>query len=153
MMAHGARFRAKYPTARNWRDQLTTMRQGMQRENRMFMKGCIFCVTLLLCAAAPAADLTSQVDAYRQSHESAIVDQFAEFVRLKSVAANPEALLATAQYLERALKARGFETQLWSAGAGLAPVVFAALSVPHAKRTVIYYAHYDGQPEIGRAHV
>ena len=112
----------------------------------MLMKGCIFAVTVLLCAAAPAADLTSQVDAYRQSHESAIVDQFAEFVRLKSVAANPEALLATAHFLEQALKTRGFETQEWSAGAGLAPVVFAALSVPHAKRTVIYYAHYDGQP-------
>jgi hypothetical protein len=40
----------------------------------MFMKGCIFCMTALLCAAAPAADLTSQVDAYRQSHESAILD-------------------------------------------------------------------------------
>jgi acetylornithine deacetylase/succinyl-diaminopimelate desuccinylase-like protein len=112
----------------------------------MLMKGCAFCMTVLLFATAPAADLTTQVDAYTRAHESAIVEQFAEFVRLKSVAADPDALLDTAHFLERALKSRGFETQEWGAGPGIAPVVFASLTVPHAKRTVIYYAHYDGQP-------
>jgi acetylornithine deacetylase/succinyl-diaminopimelate desuccinylase-like protein len=111
----------------------------------MTMKRTLFAAALL-AATAQAADLDSQVDAYRQTHEAAIVDQFAEFVRLKSVAADLEGLQAAAHFLEQALQSRGFDVKELTAVAGMAPVVFGAFKSPHAKRTVIYYAHYDGQP-------
>jgi acetylornithine deacetylase/succinyl-diaminopimelate desuccinylase-like protein len=108
------------------------------------LKGCVFSMALL--ASAQAADLSAQVDAYRHTHETAIVDQLAEFVRLKSVAADPEGLQAAAHFLEQSLQSRGFDVKALTAVPGMAPVVFGALKSPHAKRTVIYYAHYDGQP-------
>ena len=40
---------------------------------------------------------------------------------------------------------RGFEPRLLSAD-GSPKVVFASLDTPGAKRTVVFYAHYDGQP-------
>jgi acetylornithine deacetylase/succinyl-diaminopimelate desuccinylase-like protein len=43
------------------------------------------------------------------------------------------------------LEARGIETHLLSIE-GRGPVVFGKLETPGAKRTVIFYAHYDGQP-------
>jgi acetylornithine deacetylase/succinyl-diaminopimelate desuccinylase-like protein len=92
------------------------------------------------------ATLTAQVDAYRGAHEAAIVGELAALTELKSVAADPAGLAATAHHLEHALSERGFTVSELSAGAGTAPLVFGYLRVPHAKRTVAYYAHYDGQP-------
>jgi len=43
------------------------------------------------------------------------------------------------------LEARGIETHLLPIS-GRGPVVFGKLNAPDAKRTVIFYAHYDGQP-------
>src|SRR5207245_8797173 len=42
-------------------------------------------------------------------------------------------------------EARGIETHLLPIS-GRGPVVFGKLTVPDAKRTLIFYAHYDGQP-------
>jgi acetylornithine deacetylase/succinyl-diaminopimelate desuccinylase-like protein len=102
---------------------------------------------LLLMAAspAPAADLRGQVDSYRAAHEAAIVGQLDELTRLRSVAADPQGLTATAAHLESLLKARGFETASWSA-AGSPSVIYGFLKSPGAKRTAVFYAHYDGQP-------
>lgn len=94
--------------------------------------------------AAHAADLAG-VDSWRAAHETAILTQLDELVRLKSVAANPAGLAATATRLEGLLKARGFQTAQWSAD-GSPPLVFGSLRVPGARRTVVFYAHYDGQP-------
>ncbi len=97
-------------------------------------------------AAVPASTLAAQVDAYRREHEAAIVGELEQLTRLKSIAADPAGLLATAHFLAQELTARGFKVSELSAGAGTAPLVFGFLKVAHAKRTVAYYAHYDGQP-------
>lgn len=99
----------------------------------------------LTIAPAMAVDLRQQIDGYRAAHEAAIVGQLDELTRLPSVAANPKGLSATAAQLEGLLKARGFQTASWSSG-GAPPVVYGFLKSPKAKHTVIFYAHYDGQP-------
>lgn len=109
------------------------------------MKYFAAALALLVAGPALAADLRSQVDGYRAAHEAAIVGQLDELTRMRSVAADPKGLAATAAHLEGLLKARGFETASWSA-AGSPPVVYGFLKSPKAKRTVVFYAHYDGQP-------
>src|SRR6202012_5562707 len=37
-------------------------------------------------------------------------------------------------------------TRILSAGPGTPPTVYGELKTPGAKRTVLFYAHYDGQP-------
>ena len=93
-----------------------------------------------------AADLRSQVEEYRRQHEAAIVGELDALTRLKSVAADPAGLLATAHSLEASLKQRGFTVTELATGAGSPPAVFGLLMTPNAKRTVVFYAHYDGQP-------
>jgi acetylornithine deacetylase/succinyl-diaminopimelate desuccinylase-like protein len=44
------------------------------------------------------------------------------------------------------LQQRGFEATLLRSHIGGPPAVFGTLKSPRAKRTVIFYAHYDGQP-------
>ena len=98
---------------------------------------------LLWCAPA-AAGLREDVEAWRTAHEGAVVAQLDELVRLKSVAADPAGLNSTAAKLKSLLEARGFRTTLFTAS-GAPPVVYGLYDVG-AKRTVVFYAHYDGQP-------
>jgi acetylornithine deacetylase/succinyl-diaminopimelate desuccinylase-like protein len=106
------------------------------------------CGASILAAAlhAGAAELEPQVEIYRAAHEADIVAQLDELTRLKSVAADPAGLKATADRLQELLKQRGFETSQLGRGGGGPPAVFGSLKARGAHRTVIFYAHYDGQP-------
>ncbi|MDB5735258.1 MAG: peptidase [Alphaproteobacteria bacterium] len=98
----------------------------------------------LLATSAMAADIP-EVEAWRAAHEAQIVGQLDELVRFKSVAADPAGLQATAAHLQDLLKARGFDATLLT-DKDYAPVVLGERKTPGARRTVIFYAHYDGQP-------
>jgi acetylornithine deacetylase/succinyl-diaminopimelate desuccinylase-like protein len=110
--------------------------------------GRALCAATVLLAAAPVngADLNIAVERYRSLHEAAIVGQLDELARLRSVAADPGGVAGAADRLQHLLRERGFEVQQLSAGSGTPPVVFGVLKSSGAKRTVIFYAHYDGQP-------
>jgi acetylornithine deacetylase/succinyl-diaminopimelate desuccinylase-like protein len=94
---------------------------------------------------ASAGDPRQDVKAWTAAHRAAILGRLDEMVRMKSVAADPKGLADTAASLESLLKARGFATALWRE-AGAPPLVFGSLAAPGASRTVVFYAHYDGQP-------
>src|SRR3984885_259031 len=93
-----------------------------------------------------ADELRSQVERYRIAHEMQIVGQLDELTRIKSVAAEPTGLVAAADHLQALLKVRGFDAVQLSAKPGMPPLVFGELKSPGARRTVVFYAHYDGQP-------
>jgi acetylornithine deacetylase/succinyl-diaminopimelate desuccinylase-like protein len=114
----------------------------------IFGSAGIFSLTGMFILAGPAhaADLKARVDGYRTLHEAAIVGQLDQLTRLKSVAADPAGIAATADRLQKLLSERGFEARQLSAGAGTPPLVFGVLKAAGAKRTVLFYAHYDGQP-------
>jgi len=108
-------------------------------------------VALVLASAAQAAapagpTLTSKVRAWRQAHEKQIVGDFAALLALPNVATSQADIEANADYISGLLKARGFATRKLYAEPGTPPSVFAELKVPGARRTVTFYAHYDGQP-------
>lgn len=96
-------------------------------------------------SAANDADLYRDVERYRSEHESQIVTELAELVSVRSVAADRAGLAAAADLLVRRLEDRGFEATQWTVP-GAAPLVFGTLRGSKAKRTVVFYAHYDGQP-------
>ncbi len=101
-----------------------------------------------MCAAAQsfATDLRSEVEHYRIAHEAQIVGQLDELTRIRSVATEPAGLAAAADRLQTFLKERGFDAMQLSTAPGMPPVVFGQVRSPGARRTVVFYAHYDGQP-------
>jgi acetylornithine deacetylase/succinyl-diaminopimelate desuccinylase-like protein len=103
-------------------------------------------VGLALAAPARAADLKDQVRAWRSAHEAQVVGALADLTAIPSIAADPAGLAQAADRLSDELRRRGFETRKLSVAAGMPPVIFGALASPGARRTVIFYAHYDGQP-------
>jgi len=108
---------------------------------------CLVLAGLALSAAAAANDggLYRDVEDYRLRHESQIVAELAALASVRSVASDRAGLAAAADLLVTRLRERGFEATQWSVP-GAAPLVFGTLNGSEAKRTVVFYAHYDGQP-------
>jgi acetylornithine deacetylase/succinyl-diaminopimelate desuccinylase-like protein len=107
------------------------------------------CAGVFAVAAAGAAQATTPkpaVRAWRQAHEKAIVTDFSALLSLPNVATTVPDVEKNAEYIAGLLQKRGFKTELLTAAPGTPPSVFAELKTPGAKRTVVFYAHYDGQP-------
>lgn len=116
-----------------------------------------FAISFLLCAAPclaqkatgrpaiPPAQVAEEVRSYRLNNEDRIMRELTEFLAIPNVASDTENIQKNAAHLVEMLEARGIETHLLPIS-GRGPVVFGKLNAPDAKRTVIFYAHYDGQP-------
>jgi acetylornithine deacetylase/succinyl-diaminopimelate desuccinylase-like protein len=90
-------------------------------------------------------EVARRVREYRVKNEGRIVRELAEFLAIPNVASDTANIEKNAARLVEMLKARGIETQLLPIP-GRGPVVVGELTAPGATRTVIFYAHYDGQP-------
>jgi acetylornithine deacetylase/succinyl-diaminopimelate desuccinylase-like protein len=95
--------------------------------------------------AIPPAQVAEEVRNYRLNNEDRIMRELTEFLAIPNVASDTENIQKNAAHLVEMLEARGIETHLLPIS-GRGPVVFGKLNAPDAKRTVIFYAHYDGQP-------
>jgi acetylornithine deacetylase/succinyl-diaminopimelate desuccinylase-like protein len=96
--------------------------------------------------APPApAQVVQEVRDYRMDNESRIVRELSEFLSIPNIASDAPNIQKNAAHLVEMLEARGIETHLLPIS-GRGPVVFGKLITPEARRTVIFYAHYDGQP-------
>ncbi len=89
--------------------------------------------------------VVAEVRDYRLNNEDRIVRELAEFLAIPNVASDTENIQRNAAHLREMLEARGIETHLLPI-TGRGPVVFGKLITPNARDTVIFYAHYDGQP-------
>jgi acetylornithine deacetylase/succinyl-diaminopimelate desuccinylase-like protein len=95
--------------------------------------------------AISSAQVVQEVRDYRMDNEDRIVRELAEFLSIPNVASDTPNIQKNAERLVEMLEARGIETHLLPI-TGRGPVVFGKLIAPEATRTVIFYAHYDGQP-------
>ena len=82
---------------------------------------------------------------WRQHHEREIMDEFATFLRIPDVAQDRENIQRNADFIVKMMETREIPVRQVSIP-GANPVVFGEIRVPGAQRTVVFYAHYDGQP-------
>ncbi|HVT61750.1 MAG TPA: M20/M25/M40 family metallo-hydrolase [Thermoanaerobaculia bacterium] len=92
-----------------------------------------------------ASAIRDQVRAYRVRHDKEIVKELADWVSLRNVAVDRADIERNAQALVQMLGRRGIEARLLTAGDS-PPAVYGELRAAGARRTVVFYAHYDGQP-------
>jgi acetylornithine deacetylase/succinyl-diaminopimelate desuccinylase-like protein len=92
-----------------------------------------------------AAAVATQVREFRRANEAAIVRELTNLLAIPNVASDTANIRRNAALLEQMLTRRGFRvTPLPVLERG--PVIVAELPAPGARRTVLFYAHYDGQP-------
>ena len=75
---------------------------------------------------------------------SEIVRELVELLSIPNVAADRDNVRRNASLLRDLLRKRGFTAEILETDGN--PLVFAELRVPGAQRTLLFYAHYDGQP-------
>lgn len=103
-------------------------------------------LSALMATSAAAGTPRDAVRAWRKTHEKEIVADFSALLSLPNVATTLSDVEKNADYISGLLQKRGFKTQLLRAQPGTPPSVLGELKTPGAKRTVVFYAHYDGQP-------
>jgi acetylornithine deacetylase/succinyl-diaminopimelate desuccinylase-like protein len=110
------------------------------------MAAAVAAVCVWPAAVLALPDAHQQVRAWRVTHEKEVLEEYTRFLAMPNVAVRLEDVEKNADYIAGELAKRGFATRLLSAGAGTPPAVFGELKSPGARRTVVFYAHYDGQP-------
>ena len=100
--------------------------------------------------SAPVTDSTepdtrrAEVARFLEEHREHLVRQLSEWVRIPSVASQPERAIEvdrSAHWLAGAMREVGLETEILQAGP--APAVYAELLVDPALPTVLVYSHHD----------
>ncbi len=114
---------------------------------RRFAVSAVAAVALvpLRGSARALPELRDQVEQYRRGAQAAILRELAEFVAIPNVASDLPDIQRNADHLAGMLRARGVAARLLD-NPGAPPAVFGELRSPGARRTVVFYAHYDGQP-------
>jgi acetylornithine deacetylase/succinyl-diaminopimelate desuccinylase-like protein len=102
----------------------------------------LFCALL---AAAQTNPATLSARTWREAHEQAILREFTELLAIPNIASDSPNILRNAAAVQLMLEKRGVKTRLLNAP-GAPPAVYGEILQPGAARTVVFYAHYDGQP-------
>jgi acetylornithine deacetylase/succinyl-diaminopimelate desuccinylase-like protein len=92
-----------------------------------------------------APQVRDAVRAWRTGHESEILGALAGLLTIPNLASDGPNIRRNADAVAAMLGARGIATRLLDLE-GSPPAVYGELRVPGATRTVVFYAHYDGQP-------
>jgi acetylornithine deacetylase/succinyl-diaminopimelate desuccinylase-like protein len=113
------------------------------------MKKTFVLLTFLLLNLALSAQNAAieKVRQFRKTNEHAILDEYFEFLAIPNFAFDKKNIIRNAQFIAAMLEKRGIKAKLLpSQTFGTPPAVYGEVMVPGAKRTIVLYAHYDGQP-------
>jgi acetylornithine deacetylase/succinyl-diaminopimelate desuccinylase-like protein len=102
-------------------------------------------LALLAILAAEAQSPPAAARQWRQSHERPIVEEFLALLAIPNVARNVADMRRNAAHIGAMFARRGIATRLLEAG-GAPPAIFGEIKTPGATQTIVFYAHYDGQP-------
>jgi acetylornithine deacetylase/succinyl-diaminopimelate desuccinylase-like protein len=112
------------------------------------MRRLILLLTLSLASQSiVGATGDDRVRQYRRLHEHEILREFVHLLSIPNVASDRENIRKNAAFIVEMMKQRGLEPRLLEAKTpNVPPAVYGEWRTPGATRTIILYAHYDGQP-------
>jgi acetylornithine deacetylase/succinyl-diaminopimelate desuccinylase-like protein len=104
-----------------------------------------FGILALIGLPSASADEASAVHAYVQKHRGQIVDELLRLAAIPDLHGNAAQLNKNAALLMDMMAQRGLHPEEWNTADGI-PELFGEKLVPGAKKTLLFYIHYDGQP-------
>ncbi len=108
------------------------------------MSAAVFCTHFLL-AQSPE---TNKIRQYRQANEHQLLSDFVSFLSIPNIVGDSISIRHNADYIMQAMRNKGIENiqLLYPTTVKSVPAVYGEVNVPGATQTIIFYAHYDGQP-------
>ncbi|HEX3227427.1 MAG TPA: M20/M25/M40 family metallo-hydrolase, partial [Pyrinomonadaceae bacterium] len=84
---------------------------------------------------------------YRRAHERQILDEFTRLLAIPNIASDAANIRRNSQFILEMMQRRGLNPRLLEAKSkDTPPAVYGEWKVAGATRSIILYAHYDGQP-------
>lgn len=104
-------------------------------------------VSLLHSVMAQSTEVL-KIRAYREQHEYSWLNQYLSFISIPNIASVPADMQLNAARIMELMKERAVQNiqLLYPATKNAPPAVYGEVMTPGAKQTIIFYAHYDGQP-------
>ncbi len=108
----------------------------------------LFLCTVILWEAHAQSDATLKIRLIREQKESAWLREYISFLSIPNRAADTIGLQKNASFIMQMMQRRKINAvQLLDAATkGVAPAIYGEVMTPGANKTLIFYAHYDGQP-------
>src|SRR5436309_10459837 len=106
-------------------------------------------VFLVLLLSVPVFGQTTQekVREYRRANEHQILKEFTSLLSIPNVAADTQNIRKNAALIMEMMKQRGLNPRLLEGPTpNSPPAVYGEWKTQGAQRTILLYAHYDGQP-------
>ena len=98
----------------------------------------------LVSATLLAQSPKQAVEQWRTAHEQEILQEFNSLLSIPNVASDTDNIRRNADVLTALLERRHVAAKLLTVP-GANPVVYGEIKTPGARRTIVFYAHYDGQ--------
>ncbi len=107
----------------------------------------LFAFFIAQLAFAQSAE-TLTIRRHETQHADDVIKEFVRFLSIPNVASDTANLRKNAAFIMEMMQQRGIGNiqLLEAATTGTPPVVYGEVKVRGAKQTLIFYAHYDGQP-------
>jgi acetylornithine deacetylase/succinyl-diaminopimelate desuccinylase-like protein len=104
-------------------------------------------IATLLVTPVSAQTTQEKVREYRRANEHQILEEYTALLAIPNVASDTQNIRRNAEFIAEMMKQRGLSPQLLDGPTpNTPPAVYAEWKTPGAQRTLVLYAHYDGQP-------
>jgi acetylornithine deacetylase/succinyl-diaminopimelate desuccinylase-like protein len=102
---------------------------------------------VVLLPVSVFAQSQEKVREYRGANEHQILKEFTTLLSIPNVASDTQNIRRNAELIVEMMKQRGLNPRLLEAKTpNTPPAVYGEWKTPGAQRTILLYAHYDGQP-------
>lgn len=110
------------------------------------LRGTALIFTIIVATSAAVLAQTPVRD-YRRAHERQIIDEFTRLLAIPNIASDTPNIRRNAEFIREIMERRGLRPQLLEGNTpDVPPAVYGEWKVPGATRSIVLYAHYDGQP-------
>ena len=88
-----------------------------------------------------------KIQAFRKSHETELLEEYLQLVSIPNMVTDTVNIKKTGQFIASMMERRGIKPEFLEAKTkGVPPSIYGEILSPNATKTIIFYAHYDGQP-------
>jgi acetylornithine deacetylase/succinyl-diaminopimelate desuccinylase-like protein len=114
---------------------------------KIFLMSVAICCTHFLWAQTPQL---LKVRKHFEANQHAIINEFVSLLAIPNIVGDSVNIRRNADFIMNAMTKRGIQKVqlLFPTNNKSVPAVYGEVMVPGATQTIIFYAHYDGQPVI-----
>ncbi|MES2520376.1 MAG: M20/M25/M40 family metallo-hydrolase [Bacteroidota bacterium] len=104
-------------------------------------------IFLIQISAIAQSPINEKIQNFRKANEVNLLEEYINLVSIPNVVNDTIGIQKTAKFIASMMEKRGIQPQFLDGKTkGVPPAIYGEILTPNATKTIIFYAHYDGQP-------